>query len=267
MQSGMFRCAVASAMFVISLGCEIAEAADPGFYVGAAGGRSEQSLDKKAGVGPVPPVADATFTPVFVVGRDPVAGIIVGNPGAPIFSPVPVVAVYRLAELTADETDVGWNFSLGYRVNKYLAAELAYVDSGEASLVEHYRWNPSLPPVSDVSEITRSYSVTSRGPALSVLGSLPLGSQWEVFLRGGVLFAKQEVETRVNSVGGTVAPGAQIDRDFSDEVVTVGAGVQWAFLPRWTARLEYQRTDDLQSNEIMGESHIDQASLSVLFGL
>jgi hypothetical protein len=60
---------------------------------------------------------------------------------------------------------------------------------------------------------------------------------------------------------------APINRDFSDEVVTVGAGVQWAFLPRWTARLDYQRTDDLKANEIMGESRIDQASLSVLFGL
>jgi hypothetical protein len=251
-------------MFVISQGCEISEAADPGFYVGAAGARSEQSLDKQAGVGPMPTAF--TTTPVLGVVPGPVAGIIVGNPGLPIFSPVPV-AVFLPTRLTADETDVGWNFSLGYRVNKYLAAELAYVDSGEASLVEHYGPSLSRPPVSDVTEITRSYSVTSRGPALSVLGSLPLGSQWEVFLRGGVLFAKQEVEARTNAIGAVVPPGAQIDRDFSDEVFTVGAGVQWAFLPRWTARLEYQRTGDLQANEIMGQSRIDQASLSVLFGL
>lgn len=264
MSSGMFRCAAASVMFVISLSCEIAEAADPGFYVGAAGGRSEQRLDKQAGVGPVPAViARPDFNPFPTI-----PGVPVRLPPPAFGVPIsPAFAVLLPAGLTADETDVGWNFSLGYRVNKYLAAELAYVDSGEASLVEHYRPGASLSPIpTPVSEITRGYSVTSRGPALSVLGSLPLSSQWELFLRGGVLFAKQEVEMRTHTTSGIVV-GGQLDRDFSDEVITVGAGVQWAFLPRWTARLEYQRTDDLQANEIMGESRIDQASLSVLFGL
>jgi opacity protein-like surface antigen len=252
-------------MFVISLNCEIAEAADPGFYVGAAGGRSEQSLDKQAGVGPkLAAIATVPIGGFFPIPTNP--------PPTFVITPFPVVGVvgtvFAPAGLSADETDVGWNFSLGYRVNKYLAAELAYVDSGEASLVEHYRPLVGFGPVATpVTEIIRSYSVTSRGPELSVLGSLPLGSKWEVFLRGGVLFAKQEVEARTRAIGGTATTPLPLERDFSDEVVTVGAGVQWAFLPRWTARLEYQRTDDLQANEIMGESRIDQASLSVLFGL
>ena len=265
MSSGMFRCAAASVMFVVSLSCEMAEAADPGFYIGAAGGRSTQRLDKQAGVGPIP---TAMITP---------PGGFVGVPyprlGEPPFNLFPFppgagVAYQVLLPdgLSADETDVGWNVAVGYRVNKYLAAELAYVDSGEASLVEHYRSSPGVSPIA-VSEIMRSYTVTSRGPALTVLGSLPLSSQWEVFVRGGVLFAEQEVEARTRAVGGSAIVAPQIDRSFSDQVVTVGAGVQWAFLPRWTARLEYQRTDDLQANEIMGESRIDQASLSVLFGL
>lgn len=273
MSSGMFGCAAASAMFVISLGCEIAEAADPGFYIGAAGGRSEQRLDKQAGVGPAPTtfaaLPDGGFVPIIEAG---VPAPIYTVPRVPIvLDPPPFAvpaAVFLPAGRSADETDVGWNFSLGYRVNKYLAAEIAYVDSGEASLVEHYRPGATLSPIpTQITEINRSYTVTSRGPALSVLGTLPLSSQWEVFLRGGVLFAKQEVESSTRTVGGSAITPTPIDRDFSDEVVTVGAGVQWAFLPRWTARLEYQRTDDLQANEIMGKSRIDQASLSVLFGL
>jgi len=267
MSSGMFRCAAASVVFVISLGHEMAEAADPGFYVGAAGGRSEQRLDKQAGVGLVPVAAiggGVLFPVASPPGGTPVIPPLLPPPpyGYPISAPF---AIFLPAGLTADETDVGWNFSLGYRVNKYLAAELAYVDSGEASLVEHYR--PSGTPVIPVTELTRGYTVSSRGPAVSVLGSWPLSSRWELFVRGGVLFAKQEVEMRARTVGGSAITTPPIERDFSDEVVTVGAGVQWAFTPRWTARLEYQRTDDLQDNEIMGKSRIDQASLSILFGL
>lgn len=258
MWSGMFRCAAASAMFVISLSCEIAEAADPGFYIGAAGGRSEQKIDKGAGVGP------RLIAQPGGIGNLPGPGIPIVLP--PIFNPGPVPIMVK-DEVSADESDVGWDVALGYRVNEYLAAELAYVDSGEASLVEYYRPLSGTAPGPALDEIIRGYTVRSRGPELSVLGSWPVSAQWEIFVRGGVLFAKQEVKAGTRAVADSVITPRPIDRDFSDEVVTVGAGVQWAFLPRWTARLEYQRTDDLQANEIMGKSRIDQASLSVLFGL
>lgn len=253
MKLGMSGVTAASAMFLISLTCEIAEAAEPGFYVGAAGGRSEQRLDKQAGVGPIviADLPDFDPFPAFPIVRPPIDG----NPA--FFIPA------LPAGTTADETDVGWNFALGYRVNKYLAAELSYVDAGEASLTERY----ATPPPYAMPDVLRTYTVNSRGPAVSVLGSLPLSERWELFLRGGVLFAKQEVESRTIIESPNAINGPPIDRDYSDEVFTVGAGVQWAFLPRWTARLEYQRSDNLQSNDIMGESRLDQAALSVLFGL
>lgn len=256
--NGMFRCAAVSAMFVISLSCEIAEAADPGFYVGAAGGRSEQRLDQAAGVAPLPILVLVPPDGGFEPGPVPRPPICCGG-GVVIVTPLEGPGI------SADEVDVGWNFALGYRVNRYFAAELAYVDAGEASLTERYRTaeTVSFP----ATELNLSYRVRSRGPAVSLLGSLPLNPSWEVFVRGGVFFASQEVESRTFMRVGVNSNARQIDGDFSDEVVALGAGVQWAFLPRWTARLEYQRTDDLKSNDIMGESRLDQASLSVLFGL
>lgn len=235
-------------------------AADPGFYVGATASRVEQDLDERAGVGPiavlvagggglVTPSPILPFPPVFIT---PIVGGI-ANPLGP-------------TSVKVDDTDVGWSVSLGYRINKYLAAEVAYADFGEASLTERYEFD-TLPGVPVVPQMTRSYTVSTQGPALSVLGSLPLGSAWEVFLRGGVLFADQEVKTRITIINPRSTSNGGTAGDFSDEVVTLGAGVQWSFLPRWTARLEYQRTDDLQPNELMGESSLEQASLSVLFKL
>ena len=116
MRGGMVRCAAASALVVISLSCEISEAADPGFYVGAAAGRGEQKIDMAAGVGPMPTI-------------DPPGGFIgvIGDPSRPlppIFNPGPVFIALE-QESVADETDAAWNVALGYRVNKFLAAELA----------------------------------------------------------------------------------------------------------------------------------------------
>jgi opacity protein-like surface antigen len=262
MNRGLLGFAVASSMFVVSLNCEIAAAAEKGFYLGVAGGRSEQRLDKEAGIGPPPPVVDM-LPPGGVFNPFPS-----DQPPIPWLPPPPsgVVAVLLPAGMTADETDVGWNVAVGYRVNRYLAAELSYVDAGDASLTERYSAPPSTVP--SPGDILRSYTVSSRGPAVSVLGSLPLSERWEVFVRGGVLFAKQDVRTRTLSEDPqAIVIDHPLDRSYSDEVFNVGAGVQWAFLPRWTARLEYQRSDNLQRNDIMGESRLEQAALSVLFGL
>lgn len=262
MDRGISGYAAALAMFLVSLTGEIAEAAEPGFYLGAAGGRSEQRLDKSAGVGPF----IIANVPTFGLDPDnPLRNLFPNPPPLPPIFGTPVVIPLQLADVTVDESDVGWNVALGYRVNNYLAAELSYVNAGEASLTERYAAVPTAPiPVSDV---LRTYTVSSTGPALSVLGSLPLSEQWQVFLRGGVFFAKQEVESRTIIQSPTATNPRPVERDYSDEVFTVGAGVQWAFLPRWTARLEYQRSDDLQSNDITGESRLDQAAISVLFGL
>ncbi|HEY0940364.1 MAG TPA: outer membrane beta-barrel protein [Steroidobacter sp.] len=257
MDRGIWGYAAASAMFLVSLTGEITEAAEPGFYVGAAGGRSEQRLDKGAGVGPL---IIATLPRL-----DPLPD---GSVPIRLFPPIlvdPVVIPMQPTEVTADQSDVGWNVALGYRVNKYLAAELSYVNAGEASLAERYSAVADAPI--SVPDVLSTYTVRSTGPAVSVLGSLPLSEQWQVFLRGGVFFAKQEVETRMIVDSPTAINRRPIERDYSDEVFSIGAGIEWAFLPRWAARLEYQRSDDLQSNDIMGESRLDQATLSVLFGL
>lgn len=246
-------------MFLVALTGEITAAAEPGFYVGAAGGRSEQRLDKGAGVGPIV----LTSLPRF----DPIPGDLLRFPILPGPLPIspPVVIPMLPTDVTADQRDLGWNVALGYRVNKYLAAELSYVNAGEASLTEV--WSAVSDAPITVPDVVRAYTVRSTGPTVSVLGSLPLSERWQLFLRGGVFFAKQEVESRLVIQSSTATNGPPIERDYSDEVFNIGAGIQWDFLPRWTARLEYQRSGDLQSNDIMGESRLDQAALSVLFGL
>jgi opacity protein-like surface antigen len=221
-----------------------AQAADPGFYFAATAGRVEHEVDGRPGI--LVFVAGLSPSPVFPPGggfRPPPSGDLPINP---IFPPPGGVVSIGPDSIEVDEVDAGFSGTVGYRINRYLAAELSYTDFGEYELVEHYSF----------ADVT--YELGVRGPSVSVLGSLPLGEQWELFLRGGVLFADQKTSVRIS--------GSLPDREFSDEVIMAGAGVQWSFAPRWAARLEYQRTDDLQYDNT-GESSIDQASLSVLFKL
>jgi hypothetical protein len=245
--------AIAAVVAVVSLSAEVSAAGEPGFYVGATASRVEYDLDPNSLITPpiltlIPPPTGGFFP------LPPVTGIIVG--GAVNF------VALRPDEVQVDDVDGGWSATLGYRINRYVAAEVTYADFGEASLSERYRFAtiPELPPIPD---LTRNATVSVSGPSVAVLGSLPLSERWELFLRGGVLFADQEIKTR-SAMGASTAAFA---REFSDEVLTAAAGVQWAFAPRWTARLEYQRTDDLEAGDLNAENSIDAASLSVLFNL
>jgi hypothetical protein len=175
-------------------------------------------------------------------------------------NPILIMAV-RPDGIEVDSGQLSWNAALGYRINAHFAAELAYMRFGETDYAEHYTIPSQVfpfPPANPV-EFTRSFSTSVRGPALSVLGLLPLGAGWDVFVRGGVLFADQEIELRsASNVGKTT---------FSDEVWIAGGGFNWSFAQRWSARLELQQTGKLDGTMFSGESDLQQWSLSVLFRL
>jgi hypothetical protein len=232
------------------------EAAEPGFYVGATASRVEQDVDGGRVIAPfaiITPPPGETFP------------IPIPDPICCLFRPVPPPlsfggSFFIPGNLAPDRVDVddgqaGWSITLGYRINKYLAAELAYVDYGDAEITEHFTTPGSVvaPPL----QFTRRYDLGTSGPAVSVLGALPLGAAWQLFIRGGVLFADQEIDL-------AGASGSNVT--FGDEVLLAGAGVQWSFASRWSARLEYQRTGDLR-NSVTSDNLLEQASLSVLFNL
>lgn len=234
MDRGVSGCAATALILFVSLGCEIAAAAETtenkerGFYLGASVSRVEQDAQGEG----------AAF-------------VVVGLPFGP-------AAMLTPNQVDVDDTDAGWNVTLGYQINKYLAAELAYYDFGEASLVERY---PAIifPLPADLNV---GFNIEAYGPGVSLLGTFPLTPSVEVFARGGVLFLDQEIQRGVSSFRSTHRTG--------DEIWMAGAGVQWSFASRWAARLEYQLTDsiDLDGRPLLrgaGTTKIEQLSLGVLF--
>jgi opacity protein-like surface antigen len=205
-----------------------AEAAEPGFYVAAGLGQAEQEFSESTGT-------------LIAIGSP------FGN----------FVRFIRPDAVSVEDDEPSWNGVLGYRINKYLAAELAYMDFGEIDVSEHYTIAPPIPFFP--TELTRTFSSGIAGPAVSVLGSLPVGSQFDVFVRGGILFADKEI---------TQGPAANPQSmTFGSEVWLGGAGIDWSFAKRWSVRLEYLRTGKTDANIVSGESDLSQFALSALFRL
>ena len=201
-----------------------AGAAEPGFYVGAGIGASKHDVDKGGARGEI---------------------LIIDFFGV---RPVPRTS------LDTDGDSTGWSGVLGYRINQYLAAELEYLDFGTSKIHETYVIES---PFGQTFTIDQRFSADVSGPALSARGILPVGSQFELYARAGLLFAESKVRMEQRPESPT----------YADRVLFAGVGADWNFAARWSARLEYRRSKDIEHNLDIAESHVELLSLGVIFKL
>ncbi len=208
---------------VLCLFAVCASAAEPGFYVIASLGLGEED----------PKTSGANF----------------GNSQG-IFHAEP-------ESVEVDDGASAWSVGLGYRINRYLAGEVEYIDFGTTDVVEHYNVDIPGTPVFFPTTFDLDYSSTVTGLSLSLLGTLPVGANFELFLRGGALFGGREYNP---GFGGQ-------ESHFSSTVWLAGAGVTWSFSSRWGIRAEYQQTGEFSESLISGETSVQRMSLSALFEL
>ena len=130
-----------------------------------------------------------------------------------------------------DDGNLAWGVGLGYRINDHLAGEIEYAEFGTTDIREHYTIdNPG--PIPFPSELDTAFSSKITGPVLSLLGTVPVGQNFEVFVRGGALFASRE-----HQFGGQITFTGQ-DQKFADTVWLAGVGANWSFAKRWGVRAE-----------------------------
>ena len=221
MQSMKWKTAIAIALACLAAGR--ASAADAGFYVTASLGQGSED-----------PTSNGT-------NISNLQGIVHVDPD----------------RVAVDDGDLAWSVGLGYRINRYLAGEVEYVDFGTADISEHYDLGNSA-PFPFPTELDLQFRSHVTGPALSVLGTLPVGAQLEIFVRGGALFASREY-----SVGGNIRFGQH--EKLASTVWLAGAGLTWSPAEHWGIRAEYQQSGDLDQSLISGETQVDRLTLSALY--
>jgi opacity protein-like surface antigen len=113
---------------------------------------------------------------------------------------------------SCDERDPAFGVFGGYRVNRYLAAELAYRDLGKVR----------------ASDATSTEYIHTGVLDLSALGIVPIDQSFFVFGRVGAYNAWQSTSVR------------GVD-DHTNTQLTYGGGVQWDFAGPWSVRAEWQR--------------------------
>jgi hypothetical protein len=120
-----------------------------------------------------------------------------------------------------DEDDTAYKIFAGYRMNRFLAFELDYVNLGEPS-------GAVVPG--------RNVDASVDGFAPFVVGTLPLGPYFEVFGRAGYYFydATRGVEDTLDN---------RVEFDEESEDIVYGAGIGANLGEKLNLRFEYEKYD------------------------
>lgn len=163
--------------------------------------------------------AGALFTPAHAQEGGPYLG---GALGQSKFKQWCTGETATIRFTACDDTDVAWKLLGGYRFNRYVGVEASYVQWGEVAA--------SLNTGAQVAAEQRSYG-------LAAVGTIPLGTGFELFGKAG--FVQTEQETR------RIFPSpSTVDRDETE--FHYGLGAKYAFSRNWALRGEWEKTDKLK---------------------
>ncbi len=200
------------------------------------------------------PLTEGTQRGFYAVADFGVTDSTVGKSDGFLIAIVPFPGIiFRVLPESANASgsEPGFGATLGYRINRYLAAELAYTDFGSVDIAEEYLIRLPFPfPPNEPRREVINLTAEVAGPSINVLGKLPVGEGFELFLRGGLLFADQDV-TRWSGDFTRTSSNA-------DELWVIGGGVDVRFSDRWSARFAYESVDRLGKTEFSGPMRLER---------
>lgn len=158
-----------------------------------------------------------------------------------------------ISRSSVDDSDTAFGVQVGYRWGKYIAAELGYVDLGEA----WYR--------ADIEGTTGRVTARhqSSGPTLGVLGLVPVNEKFDLYGRLGLFYSDVRVRLAGEDANGQILISEEVKAHSKD--VYAGIGAAWNINEKFALRVEYQRFLDVGDDRRTGEADVDLITVGVLF--
>lgn len=222
---------VASVLFCL-VGAHSATAAERGFYMGGQVGQAAKEVSRD-------------FFELF-------------NDDIQAFSSFTPIEDHTSLE----DTDTAFAIVAGYRLTPYLAFEGGYTTYGQVTYKSRASGNFPL----EGGTLNTNIEIETSGFSLAAVGALQLTRDWELFARGGVLFATNKIRLVVNATGQQFIPvpgdfDVSGNDDSTETFAAIGIGRQ--FFEIYQLRLEYQRVFDAGTEATGGHGDLDAALLGL----
>jgi opacity protein-like surface antigen len=165
------------------------------------------------------------------------------------------------AEADYGSGDLAFTLTAGYRLMRYFALEIAYLDSGSLG------WTASGVRTADgVDTYSVDADIDLTSFNASVLAIWPFWKRWDIFLRGGVASWKGESRQTITRQSTGAVTHQTIHDDGTDILIGVGAGV--TLKQHWHIRFDYAYFGIGDKLLALGESrdaYSDFATLQLIY--
>jgi OmpA family protein len=165
-----------------------------------------------------------------------------------------------------DDSDKGWALHIGYRYNRWVAAEVGYLDLGKFVYANAMQLTVDDGPGGAAAQVfpaTSDARFTVTGPYASILGMYAINDAFDVHVRGGLLFADTRVRAR-SVLDDFPDSFTSIEaRDSSSEIFG-GIGATWNINQSYSVRAEYLKFLNVGGDRT-GENDYDMIDVAILF--
>ncbi len=146
---------------------------------------------------------------------------------------------------SCDDKDTAWKIFGGYQFNRYIGAEIGYVDLGKVTAN------------GTILGVPVSANIKAKGFEALAVGTLPINEQFAAYGKAG--FFRWDVDASA-VVGGVAVAASEKGTD-----LTYGIGLKYNFTKNLAVRVEYQRYKDLGDENTTGKSNVDVIGVGLVF--
>ncbi len=163
----------------------------------------------------------------------------------------------RYTSSSVHRTDNAWWANAGYMVWQCFGIDASFVHLGELT----HRGTAVLKAPAGDEPVVTTASITSNGPALSLLARLPLAESFDVDLRLGDYYARTSLVSGLDfkskfTTGGESASASSL-------LLSVGGA--YNFAGHWSLRLDYLRINRAGDGKTVGKYDVNLAAAGVAF--
>lgn len=220
----------------------VAQAADSGWYVSAGISQAKSDISKRE--------LDAAFL----------------DPTVEFYQ---YYGVFGSASSTLDDSDTAWDLMFGYRFNPYVAVEGGYTNLGTARYTGTVMATDTV--VTEYDNLHARFK--SSGLVAALVGSIPIGQQWDVHGRLGLYRAKTKFDSNFDYLvvfpDSTQQTGSGPIDAFSASTTEYlyGIGTSLKVGEQWRFSLDWTRYDSVGDKNKTGEANVDTLGLKAAFYL
>lgn len=162
-----------------------------------------------------------------------------------------------LSDSSTRRSAVTWSASVGYQASSFFAVEASYIDLGPLT----YEATGTETALLGASALSADLKISSQGPALALVGILPVTDALEISGRVGAYEGRTTTDYST-VVAGTPYTGTLAKTSTS---LLLGAGAQYAISGHWALRVDYVYINRAEEKFLDHPFNVDLATAGIVF--